>query len=417
MKFHDLICENNIDNILFCSEIYKQELNINLIASENYSSKEVLLQQSSCLTNKYSEGYYKSRYYGGCKYVDEVEFLAIERVKRLFNIKYANVQLHSGSQANFAALYSLCSVGDIILCMKLDHGGHLSHGSKINCSGKFYHSIYYGIDNKTGYIDYNEVLNMALRYKPKVIIAGCSSYSRIIDWNMFRFISDLINAYLIADISHVAGLIIVGLYPSPVNIADIITTTTHKTLRGPRGGIILTNNYELKKKIDQAVFPGIQGGALVNIIAAKSLAFKEAMSCDFVLYQKQVLENSKYFAECMINNEFIVISGGTDTHLFLLNLNNKKISGKYFEYIFEKINIIVNKNCIPNDFCSSNVSSGVRIGTSAITSRGFKKKEIFYLSNLMSKLINITDSMNDKKMLYKIKSDVVNLCKNFPIYD
>lgn len=406
----------DINDVLFFSEYYRQELNINLVASENYSSKNILFQQSSCFTNKYSEGYYKNRYYGGCKYVDEVEFLAIERVKRLFNVKYANVQAHSGSQANFAALFSLCSFGDIILCMRLDHGGHLSHGAKVNCSGKLYNSFYYGINYITGCIDYTEVQNLALKYRPKVIVAGGSSYSRIIDWKIFRSIADMVGCYLLADISHLSGLIIAGLYPSPVDYADIITTTTHKTLRGPRGGVILTNNYELKKKIDLSVFPGIQGGALVNVISAKSVSFKEAMSDNFILYQKQVLINARYFVKCMNINGLNVVSGGTDTHLFLINLKNKNISGKFLEYLFEKVNIILNKNSIPNDFCLSNITSGIRIGTSAITSRGFKELEILYLSNLMIKLLNYTDSYNDKKLLYKIKSNVIDLCKSFPVY-
>lgn len=406
----------SINEFFFNSEIYRQELSINLIASENYASKNVLFQQSSCFTNKYSEGYYKNRYYGGCKYVDEIEFLAIERAKRLFNVKYANVQPHSGSQANFAALHSLCSFGDIILCMKLDHGGHLSHGAKVNCSGKLYNSVYYGVDHISGLINYNEVKNIALKYRPKVIIAGGSSYSRIIDWSIFKNISDSINSYFIADISHLAGLIVAGLYPSPVGFADIITTTTHKTLRGPRGGLILTNSYELKKKIDSSIFPGIQGGSLVNVIAAKSLSFEEAMSYDFVLYQKQVLANSRYFIKCMIDRGFFVVSGGTDTHLFLLNLINKGMSGKYFEYLFEKVNIIVNKNCIPNDFCSSTISSGIRIGTSCITSRGFKESEILYLSDLMFKIVNLSNNFNDKNLLYKIKCKILDLCRSFPIY-
>ncbi|HFL8794718.1 MAG TPA: serine hydroxymethyltransferase [Candidatus Azosocius sp. HAIN] len=406
----------NINEFFFNSEVYRQELNINLIASENYSSKNVLFHQSSCFTNKYSEGYYKNRYYGGCKYVDEIEFLAIERVKRLFNVKHANVQPHSGSQANFAVLNSLCSFGDIILCMKLDHGGHLSHGAKINCSGKIYYPIYYGVNHISGCIDYDEVKRMALKYKPKVIIAGGSAYSRIINWSIFKNIANNVNAYLVADISHLAGLIIAGFYPSPFKFADIVTTTTHKTLRGPRGGLILTNNEELKKKINFSIFPGSQGGSLVNVIAAKSVSFKEAMSYDFILYQKKILDNAKYFANRMMYHGFMVSSGGTDTHLFLINLKNKGVTGKYFEYFCEKVNIIFNKNCISNDFCSSSIASGIRIGTSSITSRGFKETEILYLSNWMAKIINFSNSFNDKKILYKIKSDVLNLCKSFPIY-
>lgn len=410
-------CRIDINSIYFSSEIYRQEMNVNLIASENYSSKEVLFQQSSCFTNKYSEGYFKNRYYGGCKYVDEVEFIAIERVKRLFNVKYANVQPHSGSQANFAALSSLCSFGDIILCMKLDHGGHLSHGSKINCSGKIYYPIYYGVNYVNGCIDYEDIKKSVMKYKPKVVIVGGSSYSRIIDWKIFRLICDMVGSYLMADISHFAGLIVAGLYPSPVGFADIITTTTHKTLRGPRGGLILTDDYELKKKIDLSIFPGTQGGSLVNVILAKSLAFKEAMSYDFTLYQKQVLNNANYFVKCLKNKGFNIVSGGTDTHLFLVNLKNKNLSGKYVEYLFEKVNIILNKNCIPNDFCFSNISSGIRIGTAAITTRGFKEKEIFYLVSLMDILLNMSGSFNDRKLMLKIKLCVIDLCKSFPIYD
>ena len=417
MKFFDLKLKNNINKFLYDCEFYRQELNINLIASENYSSQNVLLQQSSCFTNKYSEGYYKNRYYGGCKYVDEVEFLAIERVKRLFNVSFANVQPHSGSQANLASLFSLCSFGDVILCMRLDHGGHLSHGAKINFSGKIYYPIFYGVNHLTGLIDYDEVKYLALKYNPKVIVAGGSSYSRIVNWKMFKIISDMVGAYLLADISHVSGLIIAGLYPSPVNYADVITTTTHKTLRGPRGGVILTNNYDLKKKIDSCLFPGVQGGSLVNVILAKSSSFEEAMSYEFIVYQKQVLKNSRFFVKCMIDNGFIVPSGGTDSHLFLLNLKNRNFSGKYFEFLFEKVNIILNKNNISNDYCLSNISSGVRIGTSAITSRGFKESEIFYLSNLMNELFLLGDSLNYKILLYKIKIKVLDLCINFPIYD
>ena len=410
-------CKNNMNNIYYFSEIYRQEINVNLIASENYGSKEVLFQQSSCFTNKYSEGYYKNRYYAGCKYVDEVELLAIERVKRLFNVKYANVQPHSGSQANFAALSSLCSFGDVILCMKIDHGGHLSHGSKVNYSSKVYHPIYYGINYISGCIDYEEIKNLVNEYKPKVIIIGGSSYSRIINWKILRSICDVYGTYLMADVSHFAGLIVAGLYPSPVGFADIITTTTHKTLKGPRGGVILTNIFELKKKIDLSVFPGVQGGALVNVILAKALAFKEAMSYNFVLYQKQILYNAKFFAKCMKNKGFDIISGDTDTHLFLVNLKNKNLSGKYVEFLLEKVNIILNKNCIPNDFCFSNMSSGIRIGTAAITTRGFKENEISYLVNLIDKLLNVTDTFNDKKLIYKIKLCVIDLCKSFPIYD
>ncbi|HFL8824420.1 MAG TPA: serine hydroxymethyltransferase [Candidatus Azoamicus sp. OHIO1] len=388
----------------------RQETCINLIASENYISESIINMENSILTNKYAEGYPNKRYYAGCKYIDKIEETAINRAKKLFKVNYANVQPHSGSQANQAAYMSLCKVKEKILGMKLEHGGHLTHGHKINFSGKTYNFIQYGVNKKTGYINYDDIDSLAKEYTPKLIIAGASAYSRIIDWKSLKRIAKKINAFLITDISHVSGLIVSNLYPSPINYADVITSTTQKTLRGPRGGLILTNNKKIGVLLNTSIFPGIQGGPLMNTIAAKACCFKEALTKKFKNYQKQTLINSKYFAECLKYKNFEIISNGTDTHLFLINLKNKKITGINAEKKLETVNIIVNKNVIPNDTLPANITSGIRIGTPAITTRNFRIKEIKKISEWINYIL--------KKKSYKkkIKLKVINLCKNHPMY-
>jgi len=396
---------------LISLEKQRQENYINLIASENYTSTNILNIQSSELSNKYAEGYKNKRYYGGCKYINKIEQLAINRAKKLFNADYANVQPHSGSQANQAIYMALCNPNDTILGMKLTDGGHLSHGHKANFSGKFYNIIQYGIDSTTEYIDYDKIDTLTKKYKPKIIIAGASAYSRIINWNILKLISKKVNAYLIADISHYAGLIASKLYPNPIKIVDAITTSTQKTLRGPRGGLILSKkNKILEKKIDMAVFPGIQGGPLEHIIAAKAICFKEAQSKKFKTYQKQTLTNTKYLKNILEKENFKIISKGTDTHLFLINLKNKNITGIEAEKRLEKANIIVNKNIIPNDKLNSNITSGIRIGTPAITTRGFKSRDIKKIGEWINKIIS------NKKNIKNIKIKVIKLCKKHPIY-
>ena len=388
----------------------KQEENINLIASENYISKNILNLGTLILTNKYAEGYIKKRYYSGCSNIDKIEDLAIKRAKKIFNADYVNVQPHSGSQANQAVLLALCDKNDYILGMKLKDGGHLTHGHNINYSGKIYNTIQYGIDETTGNINYDEVRHLAEIYKPKIIIAGASAYSRIIDWNIFRKIADEVNAYLLADISHIAGLIIAKLYPSPINIADVTTSTTQKTLRGPRGGIILAKkNSLIEKKLNSAVFPGIQGGPLMHTIAEKAAAFKEASYKKFIDYQKQTILNAKYMVNYLKEYKFNIVTGGTDTHLFIIDLKNKNINGKEAEKKLEYANILVNKNCIPNDKKSPNLTSGIRIGTPAITTRGFKIKQIKQISEFINNIINKNNIAETKKL-------VIDLCKKFPIY-
>lgn len=390
----------------------RQEDEIELIASENYTSKAVMEAQGSCLTNKYAEGYAGKRYYGGCEHVDVVENLATERLKQLFKVKYANVQPHSGSQANAAVFQALVRPNDVVLGMKLDHGGHLTHGSSVNFSGKIYKSIGYGID-ENGQIDYKEVRDLALKHKPKMIIAGFSAYSGIVDWQEFRKIADEVNAFLMVDIAHVAGLIAAGLYPSPVEFADVITSTTHKTLAGPRGGVIMTNNEDIAKKINSAIFPGIQGGPLMHVIAAKAVAFKEALSPEFIEYQKRVLENAKTMCSRLMKNGFNVVSNGTENHLFLLDLRSKEVTGKEAEAILGKVNITVNKNSIPNDPQSPFVTSGVRIGVPALTRRGFDTEDVVLVADLISKAIENKDNEED---LLAIKEEVLKLCHKHKIY-
>ncbi len=392
----------------------RQEDHIELIASENYASPRVLQAQGSVLTNKYAEGYPEKRYYGGCEYVDVVESLAIERAKKLFSADYANVQPHSGSQANAAAMMALLSPGDVVLGMSLPHGGHLTHGSSVNFSGKLYHAIQYGLDVQTGLIDYDEVEALAIAHKPKLIIAGFSAYSQVVDWAKFREISDKVGAYLMVDMAHVAGLIAVGLYPSPMPYADVVTTTTHKTLRGPRGGLILAKaNEALEKKLNSAVFPGTQGGPLMHVIAAKAVAFAEALQPEFKQYQQQVLLNAKMMAAVLMERGYKVVSGGTENHLFLLDLIDKNLTGKEADAALGRANITVNKNTVPNDPKSPFVTSGLRLGTPAVTTRGFKENEIKRVAGWMA---DVLDNINDEATIARVRKQVLQLCSEFPVY-
>lgn len=396
------------------AEEQRQEDHLELIASENYTSPQVIAAQGTVLTNKYAEGYPGKRYYGGCEYVDIVEQLAVERVKKLFGADYANVQPHSGSQANAAVYMALLEPGDTILGMSLAHGGHLTHGSKVNFSGKIYHAVQYGLNPETGEIDYDQVAQLAQQHKPKAIMSGFSAYSRIVDWQRFRQIADSVGAYLFADIAHVAGLVAVGLYSSPVPIADVVTSTTHKTLRGPRGGLILAKaNPEIEKKLNSMVFPGLQGGPLMHVIAAKAVAFKEALKPEFRAYQQQVINNAREMATVLQNRGYDIVSGGTDNHLFLMDLIDKNISGKDAEAALELANITVNKNMVPNDPRSPFVTSGLRIGTPAITTRGFKEREVQQVAGWMS---DILDDVNNTNTPEKIKKNVLALCREFPVY-
>lgn len=396
------------------AEQQRQEDHLELIASENYVSPCVLEAQGSVLTNKYAEGYPGKRYYGGCEYVDIAEELAIERVKMLFGAAYANVQPHSGSQANAAAYMALLEPGDTILGMSLAHGGHLTHGSKVSFSGKFYHAFQYGLDPITGEIDYQEVETLAKTHHPKLIIAGFSAYSRIIDWQKFRDIADSVGAYFLVDMAHVAGLVAVGLYPSPVQIADITTSTTHKTLRGPRGGLILAkHNPEIEKKLNSAVFPGMQGGPLMHIIAAKAVSFQEALLPEFKTYQKQVLTNAKTMVSVLLERGFKIVSGGTDNHLFLIDLVDKGITGKAAEAALELAHITVNKNAIPNDPLSPFITSGLRLGTPAITTRGMGLKETGEIAHLVC---DVLEDITNTSTTERVKKQVLALCKQFPVY-
>lgn len=395
-------------------ERQRQEDHIELIASENYASPRVLEAQGSVLTNKYAEGYPGKRYYGGCEYVDIAEQLAIDRLKELFGADYANVQPHSGSQANAAVYMGLLEPGDTILGMSLAHGGHLTHGSKVNFSGKIYNAVQYGINPVSGEIDYEEVAALAKEHKPKMIIAGFSAYSRRIDWQRFRDIADSIGAYFWVDMAHVAGLIAAGIYPSPVGIADVVTSTTHKTLRGPRGGFILAKaNPEIEKKLNSIVFPGTQGGPLMHVIAAKAVAFKEALQPEFKVYQQQVLDNARAMAKTFIERGYKIVSGGTDNHLFLLDLIDKDITGKDADAALGSANITVNKNSVPNDPRSPFVTSGLRLGSPAITTRGMKEVEAKQLANWIA---DILDARLDEKVVAKVKEQVLALCKRFPVY-
>ena len=399
----------------FQKEAERQEDHIELIASENYASKRILEAQGSLLTNKYAEGYPSKRYYGGCENVDIAENLAIERAKKLFKADYANVQPHSGSSANAAAYLALLEPNDTILGMSLDHGGHLTHGSKVNFPGRNYKSVQYGLHPETNDINYEEVRSLAKEHKPKLIIAGFSAFSGIVNWKKFREIADEVNAYFLVDMAHVSGLVAADLYPSPVPYADVVTSTTHKTLRGPRSGIILARaNEEIEKKLNSAVFPGSQGGPLMHVVAAKALCFKEALNPEFKLYIQQVMQNAKVMAETIISNGVDVVSNGTQNHIVLVDLRNKNITGKDLEKVLGSINITVNKNSVPNDPASPFVTSGIRIGTPAVTTRGFKEKEIIQVSNWICEIIN---NFDDEELQNKIKNEVSNLTNNFPVYN
>jgi len=392
----------------------RQEEHIELIASENYTSPRVMEAQGSVLTNKYAEGYPHKRYYGGCENVDVVEQLAIDRARQLFGADYANVQPHSGSQANAAVYMALCQPGDTILGMSLAHGGHLTHGAKPNFSGKIYHAVQYGIDPETGQIDYDEVMALAKEHRPKMVVAGFSAYSQVIDWQKFREIADAVGAYLFVDMAHVAGLVAVGEYPSPVQIADVTTTTTHKTLRGPRGGLILAKaNEEIEKKLNSMVFPGIQGGPLMHVIAAKAVAFKEAMEPEFKTYQQQVKRNAKAMAKVFMERGYDVVSGGTEDHLFLVSFIEAGLTGKDVDAWLGAANITVNKNAVPNDPQSPFVTSGIRVGTPAVTTRGFGEAECTDLAGWMCDVI---DSRGDETVIAEVKEKALELCRRFPVY-
>ncbi len=395
-------------------EAKRQEDHIELIASENYTSPRVLEVQGSILTNKYVEGYPGKRYYGGCEYVDLVEQLAIDRAKELFKADYANVQAHSGSQANAAAYMALLEPGDALLGMSLAHGGHLTHGAKVSFSGKIYRAYAYGVTPETQRIDYHEVEQLAQKHKPKLIIAGFSAYSRVVDWQHFRDIADQIGAYFLVDMAHVAGLVAAGLYPSPISIADVVTTTTHKTLRGPRGGLILArSNPAIEKKLDSALFPGQQGGPLMHVIAGKAVAFKEALAPDFKIYQQQVLDNAKAMVQVILERGYKIVSGGTDNHLFLVDLIDKGITGKEATEVLDQAYITLNKNMLPHDPRSPFVTSGLRIGTPAMTTRGLKEKE---LSEVAGWICDILDNLHAPDVIERVRNRVVALCQRFPVY-
>ncbi|MEQ8952727.1 MAG: serine hydroxymethyltransferase [Gammaproteobacteria bacterium] len=392
----------------------RQEEHIELIASENHTSPLVMAAQGSVLTNKYAEGYPRKRYYGGCEFVDDVEELAIARVKQLFGADYANVQPHSGSQANAAVYMALLKPGDTVLGMSLADGGHLTHGAKVSFSGSLYNAEQYGLNSDTGEIDYEQVAELAKTHKPKMIMAGFSAYSRVVDWQKFRDIADSVGAWLVVDMAHVAGLIAAGVYPSPVQIADVTTSTTHKTLRGPRGGVILARaNAELEKKLNFSVFPYSQGGPLMHVIAAKAVCFKEAMSEEFKTYQKQVLKNARVMAQGFIDRGFDVVSGGTDDHLFLLSLIKQGITGKDAEATLERANITTNKNAVPNDPMSPFVTSGLRLGSPAITTRGFKEAEVAQLTGWMC---DILEDLHNESLIEQTRGKVLDLCSRYPVY-
>jgi glycine hydroxymethyltransferase len=399
-------------------EFIRQTNHIELIASENMVSRAVLEAQGSVLTNKYAEGYSGKRYYGGCEFVDIAENLAIERVTKLFNCKYANVQPHSGAQANAAVYLALIKPGDTILGMSLNSGGHLTHGAKPAQSGKWFNAIHYDVNPETGLIDYENVEKLALEHKPKIIIAGGSSYSRVVDFKKFKEISKKVGAYLLVDMAHFSGLVAGGEYPNPTEYADVVTSTTHKVLRGPRGGIILTNNEELIKKFNSAIFPGLQGGPLMHVIAAKAVCFKEALDQSFKEYTKQVIKNARKLSETLINNDFKIFSGGTDTHLMLLDLRSFSLTGKLAEKSLGNANITCNKNAIPFDTQSPMITSGVRLGTPACTTRGFKEKEFELVGKLISKLLKelAKNPENNSKAEEEVKKEVIDLCASFPIY-
>lgn len=392
-------------------ELERQQHNIELIASENIVSEAVLAAAGTFLTNKYAEGYPSKRYYGGCEYVDIAEQLAIERAKELFGVKYANVQPHSGSNANFAAYYALLNSGDTILGMTLADGGHLTHGAKVNMSGKLFNCVGYGINPQTETIDYDEVREIALECKPKLIVAGASAYPRFIDYKKFRQIADEVGAYLMADIAHVAGMVATGLHPSPVGYAHVITSTTHKTLRGPRGGLILCDDEEIAKKINKAIFPGSQGGPLMHIIAAKAVAFKEALSPDFKTYQEQILKNAKAMAARLMQRGLRLVSGGTDNHMMLVNLVGSGVNGKQLETWLDEAHITVNKNSVPNEPLSPMITSGIRVGTPAVTTRGMKEDDMIEIADMIADIVQ-----NGEGAIENVKARAIALCDKYPIY-
>ena len=395
-------------------ENVRQEHHIELIASENYASKAVMQAQGSQLTNKYAEGYPTKRYYGGCEAVDKVEQLAIDRAKALFEADYVNVQPHSGSQANTAVYMALLNPGDTTLGLSLDHGGHLTHGAKPNFSGKLYNAIQYGLNTETGEIDYEQVQQLAETHRPKMIVAGFSAYSRVVDWQRFRNIADSVGAYLLVDMAHVAGLVAAGVYPSPINAAHVVTTTTHKTLRGPRGGLIMCKaNPELEKKFNSLIFPGIQGGPLMHVIAAKAVAFKEAMSAEFRAYQAQVVKNAQAMATVFMQRGFDVVSNGTDNHMFLLSLIKQNMTGKQADAILNSVNITVNKNTVPNDPQSPFITSGIRIGTPAVTSRNFDESDCTQLAGW---ICDVLLSPEDESVVARVKDSVATLTAARPVY-
>ena len=408
----------NYDSELWSSienEFQRQEDHIELIASENYASKRILEAQGSVLTNKYAEGYPSKRYYGGCEFVDIAEEIAISRAKELFNADYANVQPHSGSSANAAAFLALLEPNDTILGMSLDHGGHLTHGAKVNFSGRNYKGIQYGLHPETNEIDYDQVRSLAHEHNPKLIIAGFSAYSGIVDWKKFREIADEIGAYFLVDMAHVSGLVAAGLYPSPVPYADVVTSTTHKTLRGPRSGIILARKNEtIEKKLNSAVFPGSQGGPLMHVVAAKAICFKEALDPEFKVYIQQVMNNAKVMCETILSRGVDVVTSKTENHIVLVDLRNKEITGKELEKALGEVNITVNKNAVPNDPRSPFVTSGVRLGTPAVTTRGFKEKEVAMLSNW---ICDVVENINDESKMSEIKRGVLNLTSEYPVYN
>lgn len=411
----DLKIIKEVDPELFDSmakELERQQNNLELIASENIASPAVMAAMGSFYTNKYAEGYPRKRYYGGCQFVDYAEEIAIERAKKLFNAKFANVQPHSGSNANFAGYLSVLESGDTFMGMSLPAGGHLTHGSKVNMSGKLFNVVPYGINEETGFIDYDEVMKIAKECKPKLIVAGASAYPRTLDFKKFKEIADAVGAYLMVDIAHIAGLVATGLHPSPMEYADIVTSTTHKTLRGPRGGLILTNNEEIAKTINKTIFPGTQGGPLMHVIAAKAIAFKEALSKEFVEYQKQVIKNAKTLSEAFLKQGLKLVTGGTDNHLMLLNLIGTGITGKELEHMLDEVNITVNKNSIPNDPEKPFVTSGVRIGTPAVTTRGLKENDMKEIARLIKLVINKKESVFDE-----VRAQVIDMCKKHPIYE
>ena len=405
-------CDLEVYNAIV-EEEKRQEEGIELIASENFVSKAVMEAAGSVFTNKYAEGYPEKRYYGGCANADTVEQLAIDRLKKIFGAKFANVQPHSGSQANMGVYVSLLEAGDKILGMGLSSGGHLTHGYKINFSGKNYVGIEYGLNPETEMLDYDEIRRLAIQEKPQIIVAGASAYSRVIDFKKFREIADEVGAYLMVDMAHIAGLVAVGEHPNPMEYADIVTSTTHKTMRGPRGGIILTNNEEIAKKIDKAIFPGIQGGPLMHIIAAKAVAFKEALSPEFKEYQKQVVKNAKAMADALVKGGLRIVSGGTDNHLMLVDLRPKGVAGKMAEEGLEKAGITCNKNSIPNDPEKPFITSGIRLGTPAITARGMKEDEAVQIAEM---IIKVLENVNDDEKIAEVKNEVLKLAETFPLY-